>query len=211
MRFKRNERTISEFNRDVRVVGLTGGIASGKTVAAAALRNAGYVVIDADEISRALTAAGSDAEKSLAAMFGTVTAGGKLDRAALRKLIAQDGEARKKLDAFTHPLIIEKIKTAVAAATPPIIISAPLLFETALSSLCDAVVCIVCPRRIRIERIMSRDGLSHGDAERMVDMQLPDSVRATLSEFCVPSDVGISDFQAEIVELFDTLFKRTKV
>lgn len=206
MRFKRNERELSEIKHDMRVIGLTGGIATGKTVATVALRRAGYTVIDADEISRELFAPGSDWEKELAKIFNLTTANGSLDRKALRRLISEDADARRALDSFTHPLITERVRSAVAAATPPVVVSAPLLFETALSSLCDAVVCIVCPRRIRIERIMYRDGLSRVEAERMIDMQLPDNVRAALSEFCIPSDNDIDDFEAEVIELFGALF-----
>ncbi|MDE7464352.1 MAG: dephospho-CoA kinase [Clostridiales bacterium] len=208
MRFKRNERELSEIKRDLHVLGLTGGIASGKTVAASALRRTGYTVIDADEISRELTASGSENEKVLTKLFPKATVNGALDRKALRRIIATDDGARKTLNAFTHPLITERVKSEVAAATPPIIISAPLLFETGLSSLCDAVVCIVCPKRIRIERIMSRDGLTRADAERMIDMQLPDHVRASLADFCIPSDGDIADFEAETIELFTALFDR---
>lgn len=209
MRFKRNAREIAEEKRELHVIGLTGGIASGKTVATAALRRAGYAVIDADEISRELTEVGSPTEQALAEMFDLKTPDGKLDRKALRLLISKDANAKKKLDAYTHPLIAERIKNAVESTEPPVIISAPLLFETALSALCDAVVCVVCPKRVRIQRITKRDGVSAEEAERMIDIQLPDYVRASLAEYCIPSDVDISDFEFETVELFDALFKRT--
>lgn len=208
MEFTRNKRELDEIKREIRVVGLTGGIASGKTVATKALRAAGYTVIDADEISRELTKVGTPAEKEIAEMFGLKTPDGNLDRKALRLLISADVDAKKRLDEFTHPLITERISSTVKSLQPPIVISAPLLFETALSALCDAVVCIFCPKRIRIKRIMERDGVTSADAKRMIDMQLPDYVRASLAEFCIPSDVDINDFERETVELFDVLFKR---
>lgn len=208
MQFTRNKREIDEIKRELRVVGLTGGIASGKTVATVALRLAGFTVIDADEISRELTAVGAPAEKRIAEAFNLKTPSGNLDRKALRLLISTDKTAKKKLDELTHPLIIERIKSEIAKHAPPIVLSAPLLFETALSSLCDAVVCVFCPKRIRVERIIARDGMSRDEAERMIDMQLPDYVCASLSEFCIPSDGDIRDFERETIELFTALFNR---
>lgn len=211
MKFTRNQREIAALNRDVRIIGLTGGIASGKTVASDALRRAGYVVIDADEVSRELTARGTPCEKRLVELFPAAkSSNGSLDRKALRRLISDDDGARKKLDAYTHPLITEHIKKLLSHTPPPVVLSAPLLFETALSSLCDVVVCIVCPKYIRIRRLVERDGLSAAEAERMINMQTPDAVRATLSEFCIPSNADKSDFEEETVELFDTLFKRDR-
>lgn len=211
MKFTRNQREIAAINRDFRIIGLTGGIASGKTAATDALRRAGYTVVDADEISRELTANGTPCEQRLIELFPAAkSADGTLDRKALRRLICVDDSARKTLDGYTHPLIYERIKAILSGTTPPVVLSAPLLFETALSSLCDAVVCIVCPKQLRIRRLAERDAMSIDEATRMTNMQTPDAVRATLSDFCIPSDVDKTEFEAEVVELFDALFKRRK-
>lgn len=199
------ERKNTEYVLPVRVVGLTGGIASGKTVATDALRASGFTVVDADEVSRKLTAVGSPVERELVRMFpSTAAADGTLDRRGLRLLIATDKAARKRLDAYTHPLIIAEIKKLLVGER--LVLSAPLLFETALSSLCDLTVCVVCPRRVRIERLTARDGMTVADAERMIDAQIPDSMRAPLADFCVPSDTPEGEFRAEIVELFNDIF-----
>ncbi len=187
----------------LKTVGLTGGIASGKTVAANALRCAGFRVIDADEISRELTAAGTALSQKIMSAFPIAVHDGTLDRRALRSVIAGDAAARAKLNAITHPAIVEAVKSQVCGS--PAVISAPLLFETALSSLCDAVVCVTCPVRLRVERIMKRDGVSKCDAEAIIAAQIHDSVRATLSEFCIPSDVPQSEFERETVELVGAL------
>lgn len=188
----------------VRVVGLTGGIASGKTVATDALRGAGFTVVDADEVSRELTAKGTPVEKELVKLFPSAADSGALDRRKLRLLIANDALARKRLDAYTHPIIVAEIKKRLGGERA--ILSAPLLFESALSALCDATVCVVCPRRIRIERLTKRDGMTAADAERMIDAQIPDSMRAPLADFCVPSDTPEDEFRAEIVALFEDIF-----
>ncbi len=207
MKYTRNERELKESTRSVQIAGLTGGIASGKTVASTALRSAGFNVIDADEIARALTARGSAYEKELIKMFPSVSCTGVLDRKALRALIASDASERKRLDSFMHPAVKGEIERILAATKPPVVISAPLLYETALSALCDATVCIVCPRRIKIARLEARDGVSRLDAERMIDMQIPDTVRATISDYCIPSDGDLTSFTEEVVELFTEIFK----
>ncbi len=197
--------TVSQ-NRALRIVGLTGGIASGKTVATDALRRAGYTVIDADEVSRALTARGTPFEAELAALFpAAASPSGALDRKALLRLIGADDGARKKLDEYTHPRISARISELISSTPPPVVLSAPLLYETALSALCDAVVCVVCPKSVRIQRLIARDGLCYADAERIIDMQTPDAVRATLAEYCLPSNIEKDVFESNTVALFDSL------
>lgn len=204
----RNFRELKEFKKHVAVVGLTGGIASGKTVATEALRKAGFTVIDADEISRRITAIGSPVELEIKNAFPHVTSDGCLNRRALRELISIDASAKKKLEAITHPPIIGEIERIVRASTPPIVICAPLLFETALSAQCDCTVCTVCARETRIARLCARDGVDRDGAIRMIDAQIPDCERASLADFCIPSDGDISEFQAETVELFRAIFAK---
>lgn len=206
MKYKRNERELKDNSGTAKVVGITGGIASGKTVATDALRAHGYFVVDADEVSRELTARGGDCERALVGLFPDCTDNGVLDRRKLRALISRDVSARDRLNAYTHPLILSKITELVTRADRPVVLSAPLLFETALGRLCDCTVCIICPREKRIERIAARDGVSRADAEKMLDAQIDDSVRATLADYCIPSDRDIDDFTEEVVELFDRLF-----
>lgn len=211
MKYKRNERELKGFRKPVNTVGLTGGIASGKTVATDALIAAGYSVIDADEVSRALTAKGTSCEKRLTEMFPQAKApDGSLDRAALRALIGRDSGSKKKLDEYTHPLITAEITRLIKSTPPPVVLSAPLLYEAGLGALCDAVVCVTCARSTRIKRITARDGTKEEDAANIIDAQLPDEVRASLADFCVPSDGDKAEFQAEIVELFDALFCRSR-
>ncbi|MCH5350837.1 MAG: dephospho-CoA kinase [Clostridiales bacterium] len=204
--FTRNTRELNERCRPAKIAGLTGGIASGKTVAAEALKSAGFYVVDADEVSRALTARGTPAEKELMLLFPSTVKKGALDRKALRELISTDESARRKLNAYTHPLIIDEIKKNIASHGTPAIISAPLLFETALSSLCDRIVCVTAPREVRIKRIIERDGVSRSAAYAIISAQIPDCYRATLADYCVPSDADLKTFTAEIVDLFTRIF-----
>lgn len=184
------------------VIGLTGGIASGKSVAATALAEYGFNVIDADEISHSLFGKGTDGEKELLTLFPQCERDGALDRAALRALISRSAAEMKKLNEFTHPKITAEIKGLLAHCVRPVVLSAPLLFETALSALCDLTVCVVCPYNKRIDRLVARDGMDKESAKRMIDAQIPDEYRATLADYCLSSDKPIERFCDDTVKLF---------
>lgn len=206
MKYNRNQRELYERkDRAATAIGLTGGIGSGKTVATDALRDAGYRVIDADEISRELFAVGTDGERDILELFPQAEKCGKLDRAKLRVIISDDADARAKLNKLTHPRIIAEIQKLLAGSQQPVVLSAPLLYETSLSRLCDATVCVYCPRRLRIQRICARDGVTPSDAERIIDSQISDAERATLSDYIIPSDVPLEDFVKELLDLFDAI------
>lgn len=191
-----------------KVVGITGGIGSGKTVATDALKQAGFCVIDADEISRALFAPGTDGEKRILKVFPSAKRrDGSLNRKKLRDIISQDQTSKIKLNNLTHPFIINEIKRRLAVALPPVVLSAPLLLESALARLCDYTVCVYCPRNVKIARLTKRDGITRAQAEQIIDAQIPDTERCTLSDFIIPSDVPIEQFRAETVELFKKIFK----
>lgn len=206
LKFTRNARELHELDGDICVVGLTGGIASGKTVATEALARAGFYIVDADEISRKLTARGTPVESAICKMFPSAVADGKLDRRKLRDAIAIDAEKKRMLEDLTHPLIASHVKLELKKHKKAVL-SAPLLFETALARLCDRTVCVTCPKSIRIDRIVARDGVTRDEAERMIAAQIPDLYRATLADFCVPSDRDRSEFEEETVELFDFLLR----
>lgn len=207
LKYDRNKRDIVE-HKTMHVVGLTGGIASGKSQAQTALSDAGFNVIDADDISRRLFARGTNGEALLMREFEYAVSDGALNRKALRDAIAKDPRERAKLNALTHPAVIAEIKRQITSSF--CVVSAPLLFESALSALCDAVVCVVCPRDLRIARLTARDGINSDAAIRIIDAQIHDCVRATLSDYCVPSDRPLSEFCEEIVELFNVLRKGAK-
>lgn len=207
MNFTRNQREFQNNKKPVRVIGLTGGIASGKTVATAALREVGYTVIDADEVSRTLFAAGTDGEKDIMRAFPQAVDGGKLNRAALRRIISSDKKARQKLNELTHPAIVAEVKKQISAAAPPVILSAPLLFESALCALCDVTVCIYCPHGVRVQRLTARDGMTEQDANAIIDAQIPDTERCTIADYIVPSDREQTEFVSEVKELIQEIIK----
>lgn len=162
------------------LIGLTGGIASGKSALARALRAQGAAVIDADAISRQLTASGGSALKPLRETFGDgVFSGAELNRAALAAQVFADAEELQKLNALMHPMIlaeVERLRTEMAASKV-IVLDAALLYEAGWDSRCDEVWCAWLPRCLQLRRVMRRDQLSFRQANERLNSQLPTSVK----------------------------------
>ena len=191
----------------IKTIGLTGGIGSGKTVATTTLIKHGYAVVDADEVSRTLFKPYSAGEKLIADIFPSAVINGRLDRKALRKIIADDESARQKLNAVTHPAIIAEIKRMLNSTPPPVILSAPLLFESGLDELCDTVVCVHCPLPVQIQRICKRDGIDEHAARAIISAQMDDDLRKQKSDYLVNSDVPIDEFENTILTLISDIVK----
>ena len=160
------------------VIGLTGGIACGKSNISDRLSSLGVPVIDAGRISRALTAPGGAALPGIRAAFGEgFFPGGVLDRRALGALVFSDPEALNRLNGLTHPLILDEIGKQLdalnALGEPVCVLEAPLLFEAGLDRLCDTVWCAWIPEELQIQRLMERDGLTREEARRRIASQMP--------------------------------------
>ncbi|MDO4696304.1 MAG: dephospho-CoA kinase [Neisseria sp.] len=167
-------------------VGLTGGIGSGKSQAAAAFAVRGVPLIDADGISRSLTAAGGAALPEIRRVFGSgVFDGDTLDRAALRDAVFSRPAVRQQLEDIMFPLIFQKIRTEQArhAAAVYGIIEIPLLAENPVfQTLCDRILTVESDMETRIARVMSRSGLTRGEVERIMAAQAADADRRTLAD-----------------------------
>jgi len=167
-------------------IGLTGGIASGKSTVAALLREFGAPVIDADAISRQLTAPGGVALPAIRARFGgEVFEGDTLDRRALGARIFADEAARRALDAIMHPLVYADMHARICALAgqgrKAVVLEVPLLFESGFDSQVDEVWLAVLPREEQLRRLMARDGLTETEAEARVGSQWPVERKARLA------------------------------
>jgi dephospho-CoA kinase len=158
-------------------VGLTGGIGSGKSTAAAILAGLGASVVDADEISRGLAAAGGAALPALRQAFGEalVPPGGALDRAAMRSLAFSDPSARGRLEAILHPLIREECARRLAAATGPYaLFVVPLLLESgSWAGRLDRVVVVDLDEELQVSRTVARSGLAASEVRAIMAAQWP--------------------------------------
>ena len=161
-------------------VGLTGGIASGKTAVADMFESMGAGIVDTDQIARDVVAPGQRGLEAVRRKFGEamIRASGELDRRALRKLVFADPQARRHLESLLHPLI--RVRTLEALAqmqTPYAVAVVPLLVETGFGDLVDRVAVVDCPRKIQIERLMNRDGIDLDQAESMLCAQVDRQTR----------------------------------
>lgn len=164
------------------VVGLTGGIGSGKSTVAEGFARLGVPVIDTDAIAHALTASHGDALPAIRARFGAgvFDAHGELDRGALRQIVFGDAEARRALEAILHPRIRTEVERQLAdlAAAPYVLLVVPLLIETdAYRETVQRVLVVDCPEPLRVARVMARSGLARSEVEAIVAAQASDAQR----------------------------------
>jgi dephospho-CoA kinase len=175
----------------VRIVGLTGGIASGKSTFAATLRARGVPVVDADALARAAVAPGSPALAEIARAFGpgVLAPDGSLDRKRMGALAFSDEAARRRLEAITHPAVrqamAEETARLAAQGHDLAFYDVPLLFEVGLERILDAVVVVWAPPDVQRARLEARDGLARPEAEARLAAQLPLDEKASRADFVV--------------------------
>lgn len=161
---------------DKPIIGLTGGIGSGKSTVAAAFRQLGVDTVDADQASRAVVEPGMPALAAIGDHFGAdiLQADGSLDRAALRSIIFSDPQQKAWLEALLHPLIRQWIIQQLQHSSGPyVILESPLLFETDQHQLADTVVLVDLPEELQIQRACARDNNLADQIKRIITAQMP--------------------------------------
>jgi dephospho-CoA kinase len=175
------------------VWGLTGGIASGKSTAARIFAEEGIPVIDADQVSRELSAPGGAAYAEILGRFGTA------DRAELRKLVFADDQARKDLEAILHPQIVaESLKRMQSLGAPRVIYEATLLVETGRYKELTGLIVIDAPRDLRRARLIGRDGVEPELADRILASQIDDQRRREAATVVVPNAGTVDELRARV-------------
>ena len=163
----------------IRVIGLTGGVATGKSSVALFFAERGVPVIDADQIARDAVLPGTPALKQIISLFGreVLTQDGVLDRKRLGELIFSDIEKRRQLEGILHPEIRRRAEERIALAAESghqrLIYMAPLLIEAGATDRVDTVWVVTVRPEIQLERLMRRDGINREQAQRIVDSQMP--------------------------------------
>ncbi|OGQ57131.1 MAG: dephospho-CoA kinase [Deltaproteobacteria bacterium RIFCSPLOWO2_02_FULL_53_8] len=174
------------------IIGLTGGIAAGKSLVAAEFVRLGAYLIDADVISREVVLKGSHAYQEIVDEFGSgvLLADGALDRKALGRIIFADPVRRAALNAITHPRIRARIIELIderrrAADKPFILIDAALLIENKLYKLVDKIVVVDAPQMTLIERMKARDGVTEAEAEGRLAAQMPVNEKRSFADYVI--------------------------
>jgi dephospho-CoA kinase len=197
------------------LVGLTGGIASGKSVVAARLAEHGAVVVDADAIARQVVEPGTPALARIAAEFGpgVLTPDGRLDRAALGAIVFADESKRLLLNSITHPAILEESQrqfAAAGAADPEAVVvyDVPLLSEARSRAEFDVVVVVSAPEETRVERMVSIRGMSVEEATRRIRSQVPEDTRRAMADIIIESGGTLDETLAQADAVWQQLRQR---
>lgn len=194
------------------LIGLTGGIASGKSMLSSALKGQGALVIDADEISRDLTAANGPALPLIRKAFGSAVFDGEfLNRKALARVVFEDKSALKALDSLMHPLIFEEMDRQISLhqEKPVLILDVPLLHETGYHKKCDEVWCAWTPVNTQIERLTER-GLTQEEAHARIKNQMPGIKKALLSDHVIITTGPKENNARAVIRLYQDCLRRIK-
>jgi dephospho-CoA kinase len=195
----------------MRVFGLTGNIGSGKSAVAAMLREAGIPVLDADRISREVTAPGGRAYDAVVRAFGRgiVRNDGSIDRKRLGEIVFSDPASRERLERITHPAILEAMKDAIAEIEREghraAVVEATLIHESGRKGLFEAVISVTCDRETAISRLAARDGMSRRQAEARLRAQMDADRKAGASDYVIDNSGGVESTRRQVVSLAGVL------
>ena len=188
----------------MKLLGLTGGIASGKSTVAAILRRLGAAIINADELSREVVQPGQDAWKEIITTFGPdiVQEDETLDRRKLRKIVFDNPEARKKLEAIIHPrvraLAERRISELATAGNSIIVYEVPLLFEGQIHLWLRPVILVACEIETQKNRLVERDHLTEIEAQQHVDAQMSLEEKRKLADYVIENDGNLKDLEKQV-------------
>ncbi len=190
------------------ILGITGSIASGKSLVAELLRQKGAFVLSADQLARELVEPGSPLLDRLATLFGVeiLTENGELDRENLGRLVFDDEEARQKLNALLHPAIAtlseQRLAELVKNGAALIVYEAPLLFEAGAEKRVDKVLVVTVDPRIQLQRIVARDRLDEPAARLRVAAQMSQLEKAARADYLIDNSGSFTDLEKEVDRLW---------
>jgi len=195
----------------MKIIGLTGGIASGKTSVAKFFQAQGAVIIDADHITHTLYEKRSDLIKSLTEAFGKeiLTPLGKIDRLKLGALVFSDSTHRKKLESLVHPIIREEIQKQIEIAkqkNPPLIlVEAALLVETGYYKQWDGLIVVKAKAKHQEERLMQRNNYSPEEAKKRIASQTSTDERLKVAHWVIDNSGSLEETERQVIELYQRI------
>ena len=197
------------------LVGLTGGIGSGKTTVAGMLAARGAVVVDADELAREALEPGTRAFKHVCDLFGdeVLTTDGRIDRAALARLIFSDEEKRRALESITHPEVFRLLAETVEKfreSDDVVVFDAPLIIETGFHEAVDMLVVVTAPVEQRMERVRRDRGMTEAEAAVRIAAQADPEARDAAADVLIHNDGTLEELESRVDELWDDLSARSK-
>lgn len=211
-------------NNKVKVVGLTGGIGTGKSTASEYLKSKGFAHIDADQIGRDITADGSPMLPVLNSIFGPegefgvegidiLRENGSLDRKALASIVFTDMDKKLKLDEVMFKAIIAETERLVEVYSHEdpvgILIDAPLLYEAGLDKKCDLILLVVADMDVRIHRVCARDGATEQEVRNRINSQMSDEEKIERSDVIVDNSGSLEQLQEQLEDFFSKFSKNS--
>ncbi len=198
----------------MRVIGLTGGIASGKSTAARTLADLGARIVDADAVARDIVAPGQPALADIVRTFGRemLLPDGTLDRKKLGAVVFTDSDKRRALNAITHPRIAAETQAQLGrlreAGVPIAIYEAALLVENGVHHALDGLIVVVCDEATQLERLMSRDGYSEGEARARMAAQAPVAEKVKAATWVVDTSGALADTKKQLARIWEEILSR---
>ena len=190
---------------------MTGNIGSGKSTVAAMLRDAGIPILDADRISREVTAPGGRAYDAVVQAFGRgiLRDDGSIDRKRLAHIVFSDPGSRERLERITHPAILEAMKESIAGIEREghraAVVEATLIHEAGRKGLFEAVISVTCDRETALSRLAARDGMSRGQSEARLRAQMDATRKAGASEYEIDNTGDLEETRRQVVALAGVL------
>ncbi len=189
----------------MRLIGLTGGVATGKSLVARLFAMRGATVLSADAVAHRLTAPGKPLVRRIGEELGDLyVRDGALDRAALATLVFSDPEARRKLERIVHPRVKAELRRAVARLrnleTPPevVVVEVPLLFEAGMEGWFDEVIVVVASEEEQISRMRDRDGLDEAAARARIKAQMPLEAKASRADHVISNSGSLRELESQV-------------
>ena len=193
------------------VVGITGGIGSGKSAVTDYLETKGITIVDADKVARVVVEPGTAGLEAISEYFGKdiLLPNGALDRAALRKVVFNNPDERKVLEGITHPRIREEIARQLSEATSPyVVLASPLLLESGQNSFADYIVVVDVPESVQLSRTMARDDNSEQLVKSIMAVQLDRETRLSRADTAISNDGSLDELYTRVDVLHDDLLMR---
>ena len=191
-----------------KVIGITGGIASGKSNVTKVLNELGYLTISADKIVNELSIIGMPIYEKIKEEFGMeyILPNGNIDKQKLGKYIFSDKQAREKLNKLSHPIVREVLEKRINNSNEEyVFVEIPLLFEAHFEDICDKTICVYLARDIQRERLAIRDNITPSEAELKINSQIPLDEKMNLCDYVIDSKGNFNDTKAQIIDVLERI------
>lgn len=200
----------------MKIIGLTGGIASGKSTVSRALRDLGAIIIDADEVAHTIIEPGKPAWEDIVEHFGSgvLNPDQTIDREKLGAIVFNDPERLQELNQITHPRVGEQFKQMIKniknqQSDAVLFIEVPLLYETHMDRICDEIWVVWVDEETQIQRLMKRDGLSREDALKRIDAQMSLDEKARRADFIIDNRFSVEETIESATRYYNNIISKS--